>query len=119
VSSHRLNYAHLQPERAETGRAALRDLLRGLVVDGAMFLTDAEVRQLDERAWSVRATGPAGAILRYYGVPGEPVRFAAPPDARRASIREGHGAGEPQLSIEQAEVVARLNVGEYRIEWER
>ena len=117
VSSHRLSYAQLQPARSVAGRAALRELLGLLVEDGAVFMTDAEVRQLDERAWSVRETGPTGAILRFYGVPGEPVRFPAPPHAGSASIREGRGAGEPELRLEQGHVIARLNVGEYRIEW--
>lgn len=67
----------------------------------------------------MRATGGSGAFLRYYGVPGEPLRFAAPPDAPSASIREGRGAGEPDLRVEQGMVVARLNVGEYRVEWAR
>jgi hypothetical protein len=46
VSSHRHNYAHLDPAWSEAGRAALRDLLRGLCEDGAVFLTDAKVRDL-------------------------------------------------------------------------
>ena len=117
VSTHRLNYAQLKIERATAGRGALRDLLRRWVEDGAVFMTDAEVRQLAERAWSVRATGATGAVVRYYGVPGEPVRFPAPPHARRISIREGRGAGELELSVDQSEVVARLNVGEYLIDW--
>ena len=119
LSTHRLNYAQLQPERAAAGRTAFRDLLSRLVQDGAVFLTDTEVRQLDERGWSVRETGRSGAILRYYGVPGEPVRFAAPADATSASIRDGRGAGDPDLRIEQGQVLARLNVGEYRIVWGR
>ena len=46
VSSHRHNYAHLDPAWSEAGRAALRDLLRALCEDGAVFLTDAKVRDL-------------------------------------------------------------------------
>ena len=46
VSSHRHNYAHLDPAWSEAGRAALRDLLRGLCEDGAVFLTDAKVCEL-------------------------------------------------------------------------
>ncbi len=46
VSSHRHNYAHLDPAWSAAGRAALRDLLRGLCEDGAVFLTDAKVRDL-------------------------------------------------------------------------
>lgn len=46
VSSHRHNYAHLDPAWSAAGRAALRDLLSGLCEDGAMFLTDAKARDL-------------------------------------------------------------------------
>lgn len=46
VSSHRHNYAHLDPAWSAAGRAALRDLLRGLCEDGAVFLTDVKVRDL-------------------------------------------------------------------------
>lgn len=119
LSTHRLNFAHIQPARSAAGRAALRELLALLVEDGAVFLTDDEVRRLDERGWSVRETGQSGAIVRYYGVPGEPFRFPAPPYAASASLREGRSQGEPELRIDDGHVVARLNVGEYRIEWGR
>ena len=46
VSTHRLNYAYLDPAWSEAGRAALRDLLRRLCDDGAVFLTDARVHAL-------------------------------------------------------------------------
>ncbi len=46
VSSHRHNYAHLDPAWSEAGRAALRDLLGRLCEDGATFVTDARVREL-------------------------------------------------------------------------
>ena len=46
VSSHRHNYAHLDAAWSEAGRTALRDLLRGLCKDGAVFLTDARVHDL-------------------------------------------------------------------------
>ena len=119
LSTHRLNYAQLSPDRATAGRTALRELLSRMVQDGALFLTDTEVRQLADRRWSVRPTGESGAILRYYGVPGEAFRFAAPAHAKSARVREGRGGAEPELQIEQGQVVARLNVGEYRIEWGR
>jgi len=45
VSTHRHNYAHLDRAWSEAGRAALRDLLRRLCEDGAVFLTDAKVRE--------------------------------------------------------------------------
>ena len=46
VSTHRLNYAHLDPAWSEAGRSALRDLLGRLCRDAAMFLTDVKVRDL-------------------------------------------------------------------------
>jgi hypothetical protein len=46
VSTHRHNYAHLDPAWSAAGRAALRDLLSGLCEDGAVFLTDAKVGDL-------------------------------------------------------------------------
>ena len=117
VSSHRLNYAHLHPERSEAGRAALRELLRRLVEDGATFVTDAEVRALEDRAWSIRDVNPRASILRYYGVPGDPVRLPAPPQATRAAI-EGHRTdGASALTVTDSRLEAKLNVGEYRIDW--
>jgi hypothetical protein len=50
VSTHRLNYAHLDSEWSEIGRSALRDLLRRLCEDGAVFLTDVKVRELAQSA---------------------------------------------------------------------
>jgi hypothetical protein len=44
VSTHRHNFAHLDPAWSEAGRAALRDLLGRLCADGAVFLTDVQVR---------------------------------------------------------------------------
>lgn len=49
ISSHRLNYAHLDPAWSEAGREALRALLSALCNEGATFLTDPEVRSLVER----------------------------------------------------------------------
>lgn len=46
VSTHRLNYAHLDPTWSGAGRAALRDLLGRMCKDGAVFLTDGKVREL-------------------------------------------------------------------------
>jgi hypothetical protein len=48
LSSHRLNYAHLDPGWSQAGREALRSLLGELCHEGATFLTDAEVRALAE-----------------------------------------------------------------------
>lgn len=54
VSTHRLNYAHLDRAWSEAGRAALRDLLGRLCKDGAVFMTDVKVR---ERVAGVRRAG--------------------------------------------------------------
>ena len=48
ISTHRLNYAHLDPAWSRMGRDALRQLLGALCREGATFLTDAEVRSLAE-----------------------------------------------------------------------
>ena len=117
MSSHRVNYAHLDPEWSEAGRSALRDLLGRLAGDGAMFLTDAELRSLHERAWSLRAVGGRGALLRYYGAPRERVRFPAPAGAAGVSVRGARADGTPRLAMEGREVVAELAPGEYQLEW--
>ena len=44
VSTHRHNFAHLDPAWSGAGRAALRDLLGRFCADGAVFLTDVQVR---------------------------------------------------------------------------
>ena len=117
VSTHRVNYAHLDPRAAAGGRSALRDLLSGFIEDGAVFLIDDEVRQLQEWSWSVRPIGDRGALLRYYGVPNDPIRFAAPAGTYGVTIRDGHGAQGAEVAVEEGEVVARMNVGEYLLEW--
>jgi hypothetical protein len=117
ISTHRLNYAHLDATRAAAGRAALRDLLKRLIEDGAVFLVDAEVRALHDRSWSVRPVGDRGALVRYYGVPRAAIRFPAPPGARRVTLREGRSPETSGARLENGEVVAELNVGEYLFEW--
>jgi len=118
LSSHRVNYAQLDPEASETGRAALRELLARVCRDGAVFLTDFEVRQLVDRRWSVREVGDRGVLFRYHAVPREPVRFAAPAGTKDARLREGHDS-DADLVFEDGEVTLRANVGEYLIEWTR
>ena len=120
VSSHRLNYAHLDAAWAEEGRGALRDLLGRLVRDGAIFLTDAEARSLHERAWSLRALTGRTALLRYYGEAGARVRIPAPAGAVGSALREARddpGVAARHLAIEAGEIVAVLTPGEYVIEW--
>lgn len=120
VSSHRLNYAHLDPAWPEAGRGALRDLLALLARDGAISLTDAEVRSLHENAWSLRGLTARTSLLRYYGEPRARVRIPAPAWATGVEFRDARGAfeaGAPRLAIEAGEVVAELDPGEVVIEW--
>ncbi len=116
ISTHRVNYAHLHEAWSGAGRSALRDLLRLFAEDGAVFLTDSEVHQLRDRNWSLRDLGAGGALVRYHGVPREPVRFAAPAAARGVAIAESN-AGGGDLRFEAGEVEARLDVGSHRVEW--
>jgi hypothetical protein len=115
VSTHRVNYAHLDPPWSEAGRAALRDLLQQLMADGAIFLTDAEVRSLHERAWSARPIGSRGALVRCYGPDSETVRVAVPEGTRHVVVREGRAGTE--FRVEGRDATARLDRGEYLIEW--
>lgn len=120
LSTHRLNYAHLDEPWAEAGRAALRDLLGRLVADGAVFLADAEVRSLAERGWSLRALGSRGVLLRHYGVPREPLRFPAPAGARSAVLRAAGAdgpSGDGEVKLDGGTAEARVQLGEHVIEW--
>ena len=119
LSTHRANYAHLDESWSQAGRAALRELLTRLTSDGATFLLDFEVRARAERAWSVRPIGARGVLVRYYGVPREPVRFAAPAGVSGVSIAEAQGSGRASASVEQGEVLGAFDPGEYLIEWVR
>ena len=119
VSTHRVNYAHLDAAWAEAGRAALRELLVALCDEGATFLTDAEVRALEQSGFSVRPIGARGALVRFAGVPGEAIRFPAPPGITGVAVREGRPTDIHALALDRGQVEARLNVGEYLIEWGR
>jgi hypothetical protein len=119
VSTHRLNYAHLDAAWSDAGRASLRELLTLLCGDSAVFLTDAEVRALLDQGWSTRPIGDRGVLVRYYGVPREPVRFPAPAGATGVSVREGRGAEHVQVTLVPGEVEMRANLGEYLLEWKR
>ncbi len=122
LSTHRLNYAHLDEAWSRAGREALAGLLTALVSDGAIFLTDAEVRSLVERSWSLRELGSRGALLRHYGAPLEPLRFPAPAGAGGARLRppvHGAGATEGGVRFEAGRIEARVQPGEHLIEWER
>jgi hypothetical protein len=117
VSTHRVNYAHLDPERSAAGRLALREVIAGLVEDGARFLVDTEVRQLLERGGSVRRLGTHAVIVRRYGAGDEPMRFEAPAGVTGVHVREGRAANGADARIEHGELVARLDHGELLLEW--
>lgn len=114
-----MNYAHLDSDWAHASRGALGALLECLCADGAVFLTDHELRQLVERAWSLRELGGRGVLLRHYGVPREPLRFIAPDGVTGVLLRGPHGDAKAEVGVEQGQVEARVNVGEYVLEWTR
>lgn len=120
LSTHRLNYAHLDEAWAEAGRAALRDLLARLAADGAVFLTDFEVRELAERGWALRPLGERGALLRHYAVPREPLRFPVPAGVAGARLHapsSGGRTGGGEIAVDGGVAEARLQLGEHVIEW--
>jgi hypothetical protein len=119
VSTHRMNYAHLDAAWSSASRTALRALLERLAADGAVFLTDHEVRQLVERAWSVREIGARGVLLRHYGVPRESLRFPAPDGVLGARLSGPHDDARAEINVADGEVDARVNLGEYLLEWTR
>ena len=118
ISTHRLNYAHLDSAWSEAGREAFGTLLRLLADEGARFLTDMEVRQLVERSWSVRASRD-GALLRHHGEPHTPLRFPMPAGVRAARFEGPHDDPAAMLQSEPGSAEARVGAGEYRIAWER
>lgn len=118
VSTHRVNYVQLDESRGAEGVERLREFLTALVSDGAVFLTDDETRSLVGRHWSLRPVGARGALLRHWGVPGEPLRFPAPPGVERVAVREGQSPGVSAV-IENGEVELRCNIGEILLEWRR
>ena len=117
VSTHRMNYAHLDATWSQAGRGALVALLERLCADGAVFLTDHEVRQLAERSWSVRELGGRGVLLRHYGVPRETLRFVAPEGVTGTLLRGPHGDAKAEISVDRGQVDVRINLGEYVLEW--
>jgi hypothetical protein len=122
VSTHRVNYAHLDPAWREKGLAALRDLIGRLIGDSATFLTDAEARGLVERAWSVRPIGRRGALVRFLGVPQEPVTWPLPEGLAGvvgAEVIEGRGAERATVRIEDGQLIGSFDPGEYLVTWRR
>lgn len=119
VSSHRMNYAHLDAAHARASREALRELLRRLCSERAVFLVDHEVRQLAERHWSVRDLGGRGVLLRHFGVPRETLRFPTPPGVTGARLRGPHDDPRTEMLVADGSLEMRVNLGEYVIEWTR
>ncbi len=123
LSTHRLNYAHLDSAWSAAGRAALRSLLGALAADGASFWVDAEVRELAARGWSVRGVGPRAALLRI-AVPtadGAPIRVPAPAYASRARLLPIPGPpadGRESIAVAGGAAEVHASPGAWRIEWE-
>ena len=119
ISTHRMNYAHLDAAWSQASRTALRTLLERLCADGAVFLIDHEVRQLVERSWSVRELSGRGVLLRHYGVPRETLRFPAPEGVKGALLRGPLDDHKAVIAVANGQVDARVNLGEYVLEWTR
>jgi hypothetical protein len=119
VSTHRMNYAHMLPAHNRASREALRELLRRLCAERAVFLLDHEVRQLVERHWSVRDLGGRGVLLRHFGVPRETLRFATPDGVTGARLRGPHDDPRAELVVADGGIEVRVNLGEYVLEWTR
>ena len=60
--------------------------------------------------------GARGALVRYYGVPRDPVRWPAPAGTSGVSLREGK-ADDADVRLNSGHVELRANVGEYLLEW--
>jgi hypothetical protein len=114
LSTHRLNYAHLDDAWSAAGRTALRALLARLCADGATFLVDAEVASLATHGWSVRTRGAREVVLRQHGAADVPVRFAAPAGATGA--RDAGGGAAP-VTVTDGQAEARVGPGDHRFEW--
>jgi len=119
LSTHRLNYAHLDAAWSDAGRRALAGLLERLCAEGAVFLTDHEVRQLAERHWSVRELGGRGVLLRNLGVPRDPLRFPAPDGVTGARLSGAHDDPQAQVEVADGQVEVRVALGEFVLEWTR
>ena len=119
VCTHRMNYAHLDAERSQASRQALRELLRRLCAENAVFLVDHEVRQLVERHWSVRDLGGRGVLLRHYAVPRETLRFGCPDGVTGARLKGPHDDPRAELAVTDGHAEVRVNLGEYVLEWTR
>ncbi len=118
ISTHRANYAHLDTAWSDAGRSALRELLGLLQEDGAVFLTDDEVRSVAERGWSARPIGARGLLIRCYRDLDGPIRIPVPAGATRVALMEGSGDASRTWSVESGELTGRPSVGEHLLRWD-
>ncbi len=116
VSTHRLNFVHLDDNLVAHGRARLRALLGRLCEEGAVFLVDRELRELLERGWSAREIGERGVLVRR--LEGGPESLAIPAPAGAANVRVREGRLE-SLAFEDGAARVRLAEHEVLLEWER
>lgn len=65
----------------------------------------------------MREIAGRGVLLRHYGVPREPLRFAAPDGATGAQLRGPHDDPRAELVVAPGEITVCVNNGEYVIEW--
>ena len=117
ISTHRLNYAHLDPDWSLAGRSALGALLAELTAQGAVYLVDLEVRQLVERGWSLRPIGSRGALLRHHGEARDELVFPLPEGVQGARLEDIRGAGATALEVRDGQVALRVAPGDHVVEW--
>jgi hypothetical protein len=117
VSTHRHNYAHLDPAWSEAGRSQLRWLLDALAREGATFLTDNEVFELWRSSWSLRPVGPRRELLRRRGRGDAPIEVVAPEGAARARVRAVRGGAEREFRRRGEVVAIGVESGDWWLEW--
>jgi len=115
LSTHRVNYVHLDADASRAGREALAGLLDRLASDGAIFLTDVEVAQLVAHDFSMRPIGTRGARLRRHGAGGR-IAFAAPAGVGAARFVAGT-ATDIRVEVSDGRAEVELAEGDYEIEW--
>ena len=120
ISSHRLNYAHLDEEWSHEGRTALAELLGRLAGDQAVFLIDAEVRDLAQHGWSARPIADSGTLVRVEAEGPTQIMIEAPDGATGVSMGKGRGRGSDKTpKVSGGVMIAELGRGEYLLEWSR
>jgi hypothetical protein len=109
TNNHRINYVNLQPEKAETGRRVLSELLSWICAqDGVRFLTTGEVGQLYRDGYSVRQIG-AEKLVRQWSQPEMEVRISGPIE-RVIALPSGQ---EQAFSRDGNQIVLQLKEGDY------